>query len=114
MEKLLLQLVESAKKNRKAFKRLKEAVVGCQQFELAAELREIEKEIFPETDESKKAKYDAKNLHNAFAMVELGIEEGTCWLINETIKSYNEKGGDFSIRDASILMRKRDEIFTTL
>jgi hypothetical protein len=113
MEKLFEQLIESAKKNRKGFNRLKNAVVTCEQFELASQLRNIEKEAFPETEEVKMAKEQAKKLNLAFRMVALNISEDVCWLIAETLKIHNEKQGNFSIDDAANLILKKEEIFLT-
>ena len=113
MEKLFEQLIEAAKKNRKGFNRLKNAVVTCQQFELASQLRDIEKEAFPETEEVKLAKEQAKKLNLAFRMVELNISEDVCWLIAETLKMHNEKQGKFSIDDAVKLRLKKEELFLT-
>jgi hypothetical protein len=113
MEKLFEQLIEAAKKNRKGFNRLKNAVVTCQQFELASQLRDIEKEAFPETEEVKLAKEQAKKLNLAFRMVELNISEDVCWLIAATLKMHNEKQGEFSIHDAVKLMLKKEELFLT-
>lgn len=113
MEQLFNQLIEAAKKNRKGFNRLKNAVVTCQQFELASQLRDIEKEAFPETEEVKLAKEQAKKLNLAFRMVELNISEDVCWLIAETLKMHNEKQGEFSIDDAVKLRCKKEELFLT-
>lgn len=112
MEKLFNQLIEAAKKNRKGFNRLKNAVVICQQFELASQLREIEKEAFPETEEVTASKAEAKKLSTAFKMVDLNINEHTCWLINETIKVHNEKKDDFSVADAAALQVKVQELYS--
>lgn len=111
MEQLFNQLIEAAKKNRKGFNRLKNAVVTCQQFELASQLRDIEKEAFPETEEVKLAKEQAKKLNLAFRMVELNISEDVCWLIAETLKMHNEKQDEFSIDDAVKLRLKKEELF---
>lgn len=111
MEQLLTQLIESAKKNRKGFQRLKNAVVTCQQFELAVKLKEIEKEAFPETEEIKLAKEKAKKLNLLFRMVDLNISEDVCWLIAETLKVHLEKQGEFSIDDATKLLFEKSEIF---
>lgn len=113
MDKLFEQLIEAAKGNRKGFNRLKNAVVTCQQFELASKLRDIEKEAFPETEEVKLAKETAKKLNLAFRMVELNISEDVCWLIAETLKMHNEKGGEFSIDDSVKLRLKKEELFLT-
>lgn len=111
MEKLFNELIEKAKKNRKGMKRLKDAIVTCQHYELATKIREIEREVFPETDEVIKAKEDAKKLNLIFRMVDLDITHDTCYLIEQTLKMHREKGGDFSIEDAVALRLKNEEIF---
>lgn len=113
MEKLFNDLIESAKKNRKGFNRLKHAVVSCQQYELASKLRTIELEAFPETEEVKKAKEDAKKINLLLRMVDLNIKEDLCWLIAEALKEYKEKNGTFSVEDATRLVLKKEEIFFT-
>lgn len=113
METLFNELIEAAKKNHKGLIRLKDAAITCQQFELAAELRIIERETFPETEEAKLAKERAKGLNLAFRMVELNISEDVCWLIEETLKVLNEKKGEFSIDDAVKLQSRKEELFLT-
>ena len=45
MEKKLMDLLESAKKNKEAIRLLKEAALVCQKYELAAILRILERHI---------------------------------------------------------------------
>ena len=61
MEKLLLDFLESAKKDRKKLTALKQMAVKCQSFEIFANLRKIEKENFTELDEIEEAKKDFLN-----------------------------------------------------
>lgn len=112
MEELLLKLVESASKNKKAINQLKVAAVTCQQFEIASQLRMIEKENFPESEEVKQAKEQAKKLNLLFRMVDLNISEEICWVIYETLKVYNEMKEDVSIKDVSKILTKKEEIFS--
>lgn len=113
MEKLFIELVEAAKKNRKGLIRLKNTAVACQQYELASQLRAIEVECFPETDEIKLLKDRASKKRDIFSMVNLKVEPATAWLIEETLKVYAEKGGNFSIDDATTLRLKQEELFLT-
>jgi hypothetical protein len=108
---LLEKFIESAKTNRKGLEKLKQAVVACQQFELASELRAIELDCFPETEEVKKAKSDARLFQNVLAMVDLKVGEDVCWLIMESVKEHSEKGLNFSIKDAAKLKDKQSEIY---
>jgi hypothetical protein len=111
MEKLLKNLIESAKKNRKGFKALQHSAITCEQYDLAQKLRELENEYYPESDEVKIAKAEAQQLSLAFRMVELNINEEISWLISQTLKVVEEKQGDFSIDDAAKLLAKQKELF---
>lgn len=104
-------LVSAAKKDKRILKGLKNLAVKAQMFEEATYLRSMEKELFPCSQEQKDAKELSVLLKDLFSMVELNIEESTCWLINETIKLHNEKGGEFSIHDAVGLKFKRKDLF---
>lgn len=108
----LRALYEKSKENKKAFNNVKQLAVKCQMFELAARLREEEKTLFPETEEVKNAKQEAKRLNIIFRMVDLNIPESACWIILETVKVYNEKGVSFSIDEASALKCKQQNIFS--
>lgn len=111
MQELLNQLIENAKKDKKKVLALKEMAVKCQQFELAAEFRQLEKDLFPETEEVKNAKELAKNINLVLRMVELNVSEDVCWLISETLKVHSKMKGKFSIKEASELIVKRKRLF---
>lgn len=111
MEKLLSKLIEKAKTDKKGIAMLKNTAVRCQQYELAVMLREIEKTNFPETREVADAKKLAALLQGAIAMVGLNVSEDTCWLLNEVIKEFGKKKGEFSLRDASAIKARHEEIF---
>lgn len=110
-EKLLVELVNSAKKNKKGLIRLKNAAVTCMQYELAAQLRSLEVELFPETKDEKSAKEMAKRLNLLFRMVDLDIPLSTCWKINETLRVYSKMKGKFGLKESSKIVEKTKEIF---
>ena len=111
MEKLLTDLVEKAKGNKKDLIMLKNTAVRCQQFELASQLRELETSLYPETDEEKEAKKLAKEINLVFRMVELNVSEDVCWLISQALKVHTKTKGKFSTLDATKLIVKRKELF---
>lgn len=111
MENLFMNLVVHAKNDKKKLVALKEMAVKCQNFELAANLREIERQYFPETEEEKKAKKEAKKLNLIFRMVKLNIPDEVAWLISETMKKYRRRRGNFDLKDAADLMDNKDKIF---
>ena len=109
--RLFEQLIEAAKKNKKGLLKLKDAIVANQQYELAGKIRDIEKELFPPSEEEIEAKKLADELNLLFRMVELNISEDICWLIYQTLKAHSKKKGKFSIQEASDLIVKRKRLF---
>lgn len=107
MEKLLLEMVEKAKKNKKAFLNLKNLAVELQMYELGAELRKIQLENFTETEEEKQA----KEIQVALKMVELNADTQTSWVLSETFKAIQEKGKEFSLKDAAKIIAEKERIF---
>jgi len=111
MEKLLLNLFESAKKDKKKFNTLKKLAIDCQLFQLSAELRDIERDLFPESEEYKQARLTANELDVVFRMINLTVNDSVKWLISETLKIHKKKRGKFSLSDAAILLAKKNAIF---
>lgn len=107
----MLLLLEEAKKDKKKLRSLKQIAVECQMFELGSQLRDLEIDLFPETEEEKEAKLQAEKYNLIFRMVDLNITPSICWLISETIKVSNLKKGKFSISDATDLVLKKKRLF---
>lgn len=105
------KLIEEAKKNKKLLQLLKEAAVKSQQFEFAAELRQIERENFPLTEEQIKAKELTDFLDVIFRGAEISAPKSTLWLIYNLVEGYKKKKQKFSLKDISALMAKQKEIF---
>jgi len=111
MEKLFMQMVEKAKGDKRLLKALKGMAVKAQQFELACNLREMETSLFPESEEVKKIKEQAKRTNLLLRMVDVQTNDAICWIVNEAIKIDTKKKGKFSMDDAHNLIQKRKEIF---
>lgn len=111
MEKEFMQLLEAAKKDKKKLRQLKVLAVSCQQFSLAADIRDIERTLFPESKEMKEAKIEASKLNLVFRMVELNIPDRIAWLINQTLKKYWKRRGNLDLKDCAELVAKMNELF---
>lgn len=111
MEKLLLKMLEEAKKDRTQLRQLKIMSVKMKQFELAANIRDIEVQICPEEKQYRIERENAAKLNLVFRMVDLNVPESACWLINATLKKYWKRRGNFDIRDSVDLIAKKNEIF---
>lgn len=111
MQRLIEQLIESAKTNKKALLALKNAAVIAQQFELAANIREIEKTNFPLSVEQKAAKERVSKLKIALAMTDIKTDDGTLWMVDQVIKKFNKKKGKFDLSDAAAIGSERDKLF---
>ncbi len=108
---LLEKLLESASKDKRGIKMLKNTAVRVQQYECAAALREIEKTNFPESEEAKEAKRLGGQLKTACGMAGVNISEDMCWLLSQIFDGYKKKKGKFSLNESSKIYAKWQEIF---
>lgn len=112
MEKhLLAPLLEEAKKDKRLLESLKKLAVDHRQYEVGANLRDLEKEIFPPRIEELEAKADAIILSAAFRLVDLNISNDNCWLIAAVVRRLDEKKDNFSLSDAIEIMKFKKQYF---
>ena len=111
MELPFNELLEKAKKDRKAFKALKDLVVKCQMYEFAAELRSMEHELFPQTEEQKQAQALGRNFQTLLGMLDLNAQEHSSWLILKAAELYKEKGSLASLNDTADLKAACKRLF---
>ena len=111
MEKAIIRMFKDAEKSHAKLKALKIAAVRCQDFEVAAGLRDLENKNFPDSDEAAKAKRDGTRLSSLFRLVELNISAEVSWLLNETIRKFRRRGDNFDMKDAAHLLAKKAEFF---
>lgn len=105
------KLLENASRNIETLNELKNLAVKLDQYELGAECRKLEKELFPETDEEKIAKEKAKELNLIFRMVDLNIEDEICFRIFKTLELFRKKKGKFDLSDASKIQVESKKLF---
>lgn len=110
-KKLFTDLIAEAKKDRKKLHDLFKSVLACQQYELAAQLRDIERKEFPESQKIKSIKEKAWRMSDVLSLVGLDIDSGTCWLIAETLKAYDKNEGKLTKEDVAALHAKKKELF---
>ncbi len=111
MKELLNELLEKAKSNKKGLIMLKECAVRCQQFELAANLRELENN-FPEPAEVKEATKYASDIQTALAMADIRpIDKKVCWLIGKVVEKHSKVKGKLSLKDIAEIVSKQEELF---
>ncbi len=111
LENQLKELINSAKKTKKGLISLKDTAVTLDCLELAAELREMQENLFPETTEQKDAKKAAEELRLLFGMVKLNIPPDVCWKISESMKIYSKKKKKFALEDAAKIIAKHQTLF---
>jgi len=107
MEKLLLEMLEKAKENKKAFLKLKNLAVELQMYDLGAELRQIQLKLFQESDAEK----EAKEIQIALQMVHLNADLPNSWALLETFNTIREKGKEFSLKDAARIIAEKEKMF---
>lgn len=110
-EQLMVQLLEKAKTDKPTLIALKASAVKAQQYELASNLREIERELFPETKEQSLEIKKAGELNLLFRMVDLNIDHATCWLIAAALEVYKRRKNRFDTADAAKVVAERNKLF---
>jgi hypothetical protein len=105
------KLLESASKNLNTLNELKNLAVKLGDYELGAKCRELEIELFPETEEEINAKAKAKELKLLFEMVQLNIEPEVCFRIFSVLEVFRKKRAKFTLKDAVGIMNKSKSLF---
>ena len=108
----LKHLLESASKDVKTLMELKNLAVKLQQFELGAECRRLEKELFSETEEEIESKKRYKEIDLVLRMVGVGFtSQKVYYKIDKTLELFRNKKGKFDLKDASKIICDADRIF---
>ena len=108
----LKSLLESASKDVKKLNELKKLAVDLCQFELAAECRRIEKELYPITDEEKIATERIKEIDLVLRMVEVGFNgKKVYYKIDKALELFRKKKGKFDLKDAAKIISDANRIF---
>lgn len=93
----LANLLEKSKQDKRAFKMLKELTVRVQDYEFASELRKLEHELFPETEDDK----IVRETQVLLSMVGINkVSPSIAWTLYKTFRHPLSKSGKFSIKDA--------------
>ena len=108
---LLLKIVEASKTNKNVLRKLKDASVHAQMYELASEFLDIEKSNFPRTQEQIDAELLASEINTLFRMADYNVEDSTCWVFYQLIKLHIKKKGKETISDVVSLKFKMNELF---
>ena len=111
MEKDFNDLLEKAKKTHKGLCKLKNAAVHCQAYELASKLRAIEKELYPESENAKKAHQDALIISNLLSLVDIKCDKNIAWTMFQAFEVFKQKGDQFSLEDATRIRHEASELF---
>ena len=108
---LLKQMMEDVKTDISKLRSLKHAAVRCQQFELAANLRGLEKDLFPDTEEQAKERERVTQLSTLFSMFELKVDDRILYTIDKAIAAFKKKKGKFSVNDVVSIKVKAKELY---
>ena len=108
----LQSLLESASKDVKTLNELKNLAVKLQQYELGAECRRIEKELYPITDEEKIATERIKEIDLVLRMVEVRFNgKKVYYKIDKALELFKKKKGKFDLKDAAKIISDANRIF---
>lgn len=104
-------MMDAAAKNRDLIKALKNVFIQQKEYELAAFWRDTERKLFPMPEDSQDQINLAEKLSTVFRMSGLTVSEEHSWVIYHTVKTFMEKGEEFSIADATEIEFKAKSIF---
>jgi len=108
----LKHLLESASKDVKTLNELKNLAVKLQQYELGAECRRLEKELFPETEEETFAKERIEQIDLVLRMVEVGFSSKKVYYkIDKALELFKKKKDKFDLKDASKIISDANRLF---
>ena len=108
----LKSLLESASKDVKTLNELKNLAVKLGQYELGAECRRLEKELYPETDEEVQSKERYKEIELVLRMVEVGFtSKKVYYKIDKALELFKKKKGKFDLKDAAKIISDANRIF---
>jgi len=108
----LKSLLKSASKDLQKLNQLKNLAVELGQYELGAECRRIEKELYPITDEEKIETEKIKEIDLVLRMVEVGFNSKKVYYkIDKALELFKKKKGKFDLKDAAKIISDANRIF---
>lgn len=112
MKQNIETFLEKIKTDRSALNAFKNIAVKLKDYEIASRIREIQTENFPEKEEDILIKNKIRTLVSTLKMVDINIgDEKLLYVIYETIKVYEEKLGDFSMKDANEIIARKNDLY---
>lgn len=110
MKQTLENLLETTT-DRRVIKKLKEAAVIAQNYELASDLRTIETTKFPLTEEEKTAHKLASQMSNALRMLGFTTDDKASYQIYQMAVLYSKKKGKVSMECAAKIKDEATVLF---
>lgn len=111
MENKLNKLLDAVKKDRSQLINLKELAVSNNQYELAAELRGIETELWPKSHSDNPKRIEAKIYSKALALVNMKVDESTAFVLLQTAKKVIKHKDQFDLMMSSKIVAEKNEIY---
>ena len=109
---LFKELIESVSKNRKSLRGFIKTLLENKQFELAAQLRELETELYPEAENDRTEIEFALLIKQTLLVAGLQMDPEYCWIVSKMSEVLKEKGGSMSLEDIFAVVNKQKELFS--
>lgn len=98
-------------KSKKTITLLKNVAVKGQKYELAANLRDIERNLLPDEHLDSKEMKEADVMRRALELTNLKVSMHQAYVINEVAKVVSKKSDSVDIKELSKIEATADEIF---
>ena len=111
MEKLFKDYLKAAKKDIKKLKDLKILFVKHQQFELASNVRDIERELYPISEKDEILKTETKAFKMALRLLDLDVNDKIAFTVFNVAKMIIEKNVEFDLKDVGEIKALADKLY---
>ncbi len=105
------QMVEDITSDKESIVLFKNLAAKTRNYELAAQLRELELDYFPDKLSGSEELKIAKKTELALRMVGIDTSLKTAYIIHEGMKLYFKKGGNTDLMSTSKIEADADELF---
>lgn len=107
---LIENFIEDCKQSKYLMCQLKNLAVKSQNYELAAELRLLETQLFPETIETERQKKISDDVVKFLSMFGYNVNPKCAWTMNEAFKKYHQNGSVSDVEYVDI-QKRANELF---
>lgn len=110
-DELGIKLLNIIKDDKLLLLKFKTILVDNNNYEMAAELRRIEKDLYPISEENAKLIDNTNTIKNLFRMADLNVPNRETFIILALINKHKKRKDNINLKDLAIIKAKSYELF---